>query len=186
MSLFIISDQHFGHKNIIRYCGRPFADTIENARFMYEAYQDTVGEDDVVVFLGDIAMFTKRTAEPFKQMFRSFKGTKFLVRGNHDSKPASFYLECGFKSINDYHIVGDTMLCHYPLSNGDHPVLENILRNHCKRLYHGHTHERNVVKDDGIIRTNFSVEQINYTPKLVLRDDIEEYFRDLNNQTKRG
>ena len=49
--LYFISDQHFGHSNIIKYCNRPFDDVIQNAEFMYRSYQETVTDDDVCLNL---------------------------------------------------------------------------------------------------------------------------------------
>ena len=89
--LYFISDQHFGHSNIIKYCNRPFDDVIQNAEFMYRSYQETVTDDDVVVFLGDIALFRSNTKIPLQNMFKSMKGKKFLVLGNHDTLPLDFY-----------------------------------------------------------------------------------------------
>lgn len=177
--LYLISDQHFGHKNIIKYCDRPFPDVIENARFMYDAYQDTISDNDIVVFLGDIALFTSKTREPFKQMFRSFKGNKFLIKGNHDTLTTSFYLDCGFKSVSQYFIIKDTMLCHYPLNDDSQPVLKKLLHQHCTTLYHGHTHQRIVESADGIKRINCCVELTNYAPLKVDNDEIESYFKSL-------
>lgn len=58
--LFATSDTHFNHVNIIKYCGRPFTPDEEGAEkckaFLIERYRETVGENDIVIFLGDLAM----------------------------------------------------------------------------------------------------------------------------------
>lgn len=181
--LYFISDQHFGHSNIIKYCNRPFDDVIQNADFMYRSYQETVTDDDVVVFLGDIALFRSNTKEPFKQMFKSMKGKKFLVLGNHDSMSKEFYKECGFADIRKYHLVGDIMLCHYPLgSDTEYINLRKIMLENAKTLYHGHIHNKDVSYNDGVERTNFSVEKIGYKPYLINNKTLENYFLNLYNK----
>ena len=51
--LFFTSDLHLGHANIIRYCDRPFANVGEMDAELIRRWNETVGEEDVVYFLGD-------------------------------------------------------------------------------------------------------------------------------------
>ena len=56
--LFITSDLHLGHKAIIQYCNRPFDFTDKGIEecddFLLEQYRNTVNENDMVIFLGDL------------------------------------------------------------------------------------------------------------------------------------
>ncbi|WP_128477277.1 metallophosphoesterase family protein [Halorussus pelagicus] len=53
---FILSDTHFDHRNIINYCDRPY-DSVERMNDALVAnWNATVGEDDDVIFLGDLTM----------------------------------------------------------------------------------------------------------------------------------
>lgn len=184
--IYLISDHHFGHTNIIKYCDRPFSKDnqgmVKNAEFMYNAHQETVTENDIVIFLGDVALFRSHTKEDLKRMLKALKGKKFLVLGNHDTMSLNFYKECGFVDVQPYYIIGDVMLCHYPLlANTDHPELRKImLDNKIKTLYHGHIHNKDLDPQDGIERFNFSVEKINYTPKCVDNPLIQKYFENLH------
>ena len=45
MARWYTSDHHFGHRNIIGYCDRPFADTDEMNAAMVARWNDGVGED---------------------------------------------------------------------------------------------------------------------------------------------
>ena len=56
MTRWYTSDHHFGHNNIIRYCGRPFpdADTMDNE--MVDRWNDLVDDSDEVWILGDLVM----------------------------------------------------------------------------------------------------------------------------------
>jgi calcineurin-like phosphoesterase family protein len=56
MSRYVISDHHFGHANIIEYCDRPFDSVGEMNTTLLNRHYETVGESDVLVHLGDIAM----------------------------------------------------------------------------------------------------------------------------------
>ena len=52
---YFVSDHHFFHKNIIKYCGRPFdfsdSGMFENAKVMFKNHNDIVKDDDTVFFL---------------------------------------------------------------------------------------------------------------------------------------
>ena len=52
--LFFTSDTHFDHKNIIRYCNRPFSSIEEMNNFLIKRWNATVGPDDTVFHLGDV------------------------------------------------------------------------------------------------------------------------------------
>lgn len=75
------SDLHLGHERIISLSGRPFATVEEMNEKIIERYNAVVGDDDVVWFLGDVAM--GRIAETLP-MLGQLKGKKYLKTGNHD------------------------------------------------------------------------------------------------------
>ena len=51
--IYLISDTHFDHENIIRYCHRPFNSKYEMNKCLIENWNNTVNKNDVVYFLGD-------------------------------------------------------------------------------------------------------------------------------------
>lgn len=53
--VWFTSDTHFGHENIIRYCGRPFRNTEEMNAELIRRWRETVPEDGIVFHLGDFA-----------------------------------------------------------------------------------------------------------------------------------
>jgi calcineurin-like phosphoesterase family protein len=53
--VFFTSDTHFGHANIIKYCGRPFASVEEMNRELIARWNAVVGPRDTVYHLGDRA-----------------------------------------------------------------------------------------------------------------------------------
>ena len=50
--VWFTADTHFGHKNIIRYCQRPFVDVEEMNRVLIENWNSVVSPDDLVFHLG--------------------------------------------------------------------------------------------------------------------------------------
>jgi calcineurin-like phosphoesterase family protein len=77
--VFFTADTHFGHKNIIKYCNRPFADVEEMNNTMRNNWNKVVGPADIVFHIGDFA-FLKNPRE----MIYSLNGEIILVPGNHD------------------------------------------------------------------------------------------------------
>ena len=63
MKYFIISDTHFGHTNVIKYCNRPFKDIEEMDKTLIKNWNETVSNKDVVIHLGDFAFCSKERAE---------------------------------------------------------------------------------------------------------------------------
>ena len=136
--IFYISDTHFGHKNCIRFDGRPFETVDEMDRVLIENWNRKVTDEDTVYILGD---FIYRSGRTFEWYLKQLKGRKILVAGNHDWKlledeNAKQYYECIGNLVEiedgDKHII----LCHYPLAEW------NGSRRKWNRTYHifGHIH----------------------------------------------
>lgn len=153
--LWFISDHHFSHKNIITYSKRPFATVAEMNSFMIEQHNNTIGEDDVVIFVGDFSFANHNYTK--KNIFSRMNGYKILILGNHDVHRNKFkdfgYDEvyvCKELVINDLKI----LVTHFPLLKVDNGEL-NI---------HGHLHVGHKEKTDLSTHFNVNCEFINYTP----------------------
>lgn len=81
MTTFYTSDQHFGHANIIDYCGRPFGSVEEMNHALIERWNAVVSDDDTVWCLGDLAL---GQLSDTVSMTSALKGRRLLVPGNHD------------------------------------------------------------------------------------------------------
>ena len=81
MTLWLTSDLHFGHENIIRYCDRPFADVDEMDAELVRRWNERVAPDDVVWVLGDVALGPIHRS---LGLVAELAGDKRLVSGNHD------------------------------------------------------------------------------------------------------
>lgn len=53
---FFTSDTHFGHRNIIKYTNRPFANAQEMDDVLIARWNETVGEHDTIYHLGDFSL----------------------------------------------------------------------------------------------------------------------------------
>jgi calcineurin-like phosphoesterase family protein len=78
---WLTSDTHFGHENIIRYCGRPYRTLGEMDYDMARRWNERVGVDDLVYHLGDFAMGDPERWPDYRAQLH---GRIILVRGNHD------------------------------------------------------------------------------------------------------
>ena len=79
--VWFTADTHFGHKNIIRYCQRPFVDVEEMNRALIENWNSVVSPDDLVFHLGD---FSVGGAAEWTSLLNKLNGEIFLILGNHD------------------------------------------------------------------------------------------------------
>lgn len=108
MAIYVTSDHHFGHKQIIEYCNRPFDSVDEMNNVMIRRWNDTVKKNDVVYHLGDFALGSKKFKE---DTLHKLNGKKILVRGNHD-KTIAHCLSIGFDEVHDTIIVGNCLMKH--------------------------------------------------------------------------
>lgn len=98
------SDTHFFHKNIIRYCNRPFLtpDGEPDQEAMNDGlihrWNERVQPGDVVYHLGDFAFGNPSKWSP---ILAQLNGYKILVRGNHDLSPKKMQ-EVGFNEVYEH------------------------------------------------------------------------------------
>lgn len=153
MKTFIISDTHFGHENIIKYCNRPFANREEMDKELIKRWNSVVGKDDIVYHLGDFAMGSK---DYITDIVRRLNGRIRLITGNHDNYPVKFYYECGFDRVYDRPIIVDDyfILSHHPRTYGADFY----------GYFYGHVHDDEIYKDVTSNSMCVCVERIDYKP----------------------
>lgn len=176
MKIYIISDTHFFHYNIIEYCHRGFSDEYHMNEKIITNWNSIVTQDDVVFHLGDLSAGLSGRQLELKNIIGKLNGKIHLIRGNHDHLSEEEYLDYGIKSVSDYKVIDKTLLVHYPL---DGPctkytpivdVYKEIYNDfNCEYLFHGHSHH---VPDAKLNAFNASVDINNFKPLLV--DDIFE------------
>ena len=116
--IWLTSDTHFHHKNILKYepDARPFASIEEMDSALIQRWNERVMPEDIVFHLGDFA-FAGSTF--IKDTLPMLKGHKFLMMGNHDrGRKSEFWLDAGFERVFDRPIVLDDrfVLSHEPLA----------------------------------------------------------------------
>lgn len=149
--IYFTSDMHFGHRNVIRFCNRPFADEKEMAQGLIKNWNDKVKPNDFVFSLGDFSWFTGR--HQVKKLIEQLHGKKYLVPGNH-CKEGMYELvdDPNFHECSDTVVlyvrgqegdprfadkkVYEIVLNHYPLSCYSHSDYEN-----CYQFF-GHIHSQ--------------------------------------------
>ena len=79
--IWFTADTHFGHDNIVRFCGRPFANVAEMNEELIRRWNETVPEDGIVFHLGDFCMGGSRE---WNDIMYRLHGKIYLILGNHD------------------------------------------------------------------------------------------------------
>jgi len=162
------SDPHYGHKNIIRYCNRPFSSIDEMTRELIARYNSKVSQTDTVLWGGDCFFCPFSDA---RQILQELNGSKVLILGNHDRGAGSMAV-IGFSIVMEecvLNIAGQTVrVKHYPYDDKRYQSRCPIRDKH-EMLIHGHTHSPN--KLDGK-QIHIGVDAWNYTPALM--SEIEE------------
>lgn len=159
------SDLHFGHTNIIRLSGRPFASLDDMHTSLIHRWNSNIGKDDKVFILGDLTLAGNTATQAIlDDIIPMLNGTpKVLMLGNHDRpflkegsrnkehlKQTRQYEEAGFQIIPQrgpfgVKIDGKFVRCsHFPYK-GDHTAdtryKDDRPTDKGEWLLHGHVHE---------------------------------------------
>ena len=183
-NVWFISDTHFGHANIIRYCNRPWNhgkdqnneiivtddDVLAMDNEIIKRWNSVVGKNDIVWHLGDFALGGKEVAE---RIFPQLNGKINLVMGNHDHWKIKYYYDLGFHRVYDRKVIINdfVVLTHAPLQ---------FLNNNCPfyQIF-GHIHNSSVYQTWTKNSCCVCVERHDYYP--VSWKTIKEQFDKMNN-----
>lgn len=122
MNFFFTSDEHYGHKKMIEFLKRPFADVTEMREAMIANHNAKVKPGDITYHLGD--MFWRDTTPPEAvQILKRLNGQHMLLRGNHE--------ETGWKVRNEFAWTGDLKRVHIP------PFAPIVLCHYAMRVWDG-------------------------------------------------
>ena len=172
--IFITSDTHLGHANMIPYCGRP-----ENfTELILSNFGKILKPGDILIHLGDICI--GKDAEWNARFSLATLGVKcILVKGNHDRKSDSWYLDNGWDFVchtfsmrtHGLKIVFSHMPV--PLSDNDlniHGHFQNLLNKNYDRDWESQDPEyknRHSLEHATLNHVNISIEEANYLPILM-------------------
>lgn len=131
--IYFTADTHFGHENVIRFCGRPFSCAAEMDEALIENWNRRVRGHDTVYILGDMFLHSSNAGRILKRL----KGRKHLIVGNHDgSWMTALNPKEYFESVDLFLETTDgkraITLCHYPLLSWKHSGRSYMI--------HGHIH----------------------------------------------
>ncbi|MCM5703631.1 metallophosphoesterase family protein [Larsenimonas salina] len=153
MAVYVISDTHFGHGNILRH--RPEFESIEaHDRVITDRILSLCGKFDSLYVLGDVVVY--QPGMRYLEEIASRIGFLHIILGNHDNERkgapalADYLPLC--KSIGAIKHYKNAWLTHAPI----HP---DELRGNIN--IHGHVHGRSI-NDTRYI--NVSCEALEYTP----------------------
>lgn len=197
MNTWFTSDHHFGHKNIIRLCSRPFADLDEMHRTLINNWNRDIRPEDLVYIVGDLSFMQLSET---RKLLKRLNGKKILIQGNHDKAkyiPKEDFIEIVTKKQITLKDGTNVLLCHYPYK-GTKEEIEHAAKNKYELRYqdrrpedkgmwliHGHVHGHWKIKRRMI---NVSVEVWDYSP--VSEDKIIETLKiedpDLYNDFNKG
>ena len=165
------SDTHFCHRNIIKFCERPFANVDEMNEALVNNWNSVVGPNDYVYHLGD--WFVGGNDRERNEILWSLNGKIRFIVGNHD--------EALLKSKSSLNRFEKIM---YWKGFKEHNFTATHVPHELKRLRDGafnvHGHIHNNVEED-LHYLNVCVEVRNYTPVHISQiiSEIEENSRRL-------
>lgn len=164
--IFVTSDTHFNHENIIKYCNRPFTSVEEMNKTLIDNWNNVVSNEDTVFFLGDFCLGNR---EQISEICSQLNGHKILIFGNHDRATVTTFINAGFETVykkptiirfDEYDITIE--FSHAP----------KYVDNHYFNV-HGHVHDKGENDD---MHYCACVELHDYKP--VALEDIVKYFKE--------
>ena len=160
--IFVTSDLHFGHKNIIKYENRPYENIEQMDEDLIQRWNNTVGKEDTTYVLGDFSWYK---GEKTNEILKRLNGKKVLIIGNHDCnflKDKKFDKSL-FEEIEYYKELKYNkkiyVLFHYPIAE------HNGKTNGVIHLY-GHIHSMNLELERKLmpLAYNVGVDRNGYVP----------------------
>jgi calcineurin-like phosphoesterase family protein len=185
---FWTSDLHFGHKNVITYCDRPWADKEAMNEGLVKLWNEQVRPQDEVFIGGDFSLSPKAVIE----YAHCLNGKKHLVLGNHDA-PFNFHknpkaLRMKEKYLKDFASVEmsrvielkdgrKVLMAHMPYANAEQKKIDSRYwderpKDKGMTLLHGHLHCK-YVKSGRMLDIG-----IDHNFKLYSEDDVIALIND--------
>lgn len=150
--IYLIADTHLKEEDIIQYERRPFDDANDMDNTIIYNWNHTVKPEDTVYVVGD---FGANGCEA--EILSKLNGTKYLIKGNHDTQTNEYYRQAGFEEVYDHPIIIDEfwILSHEPIYINESMPYANIF---------GHVHGNPMYKTYSRNHYCVSVERTGYKP----------------------
>lgn len=159
--IYVWSDIHWGHANIIKYCNRPYPNRELMNQCLIGNYMNVVKPEDIVIFGGDIGFMKENQ---INDILTALPGYKIWIVGNHDLHRDGKLYDLAFDErhlcfvvdVEDHDMDFQLLFTHYPLD------ISNVPEG-CYNV-HGHIHNNLIT---GNKHTNMCVEHTGYKPVLL-------------------
>lgn len=171
--IWVTGDHHFGHRNILEYCNRPYNNVAEMDAALIDNWNSVVGPDDMVYHLGDFCFEELKVARSIwaqlngniKMLLYSWHHDyKWLRQWSGGTEPTLTGYVYGLPAIEVLKLDGrdgfpirrvskkyvKVVLCHFPLESWG-------------ELIHLHAHSHGKRTQIGL-RSDVGVDARNFTP----------------------
>lgn len=175
MAIYLTSDTHFNHKNVIEYCNRPFTSVEQMNAAIIKNWNKTVTNGDIVYHLGDFAWGGK---DEVARLVKLLNGRIRLIIGNHDAKSPNWYLDAGFDRVYDMPVV----LEHYFVLS--HRPPEFVNEQSPFAWIYGHVHNSEQFLTASAHTACVCQERWNYTP--VSLEELISYMEATKESYRKG
>lgn len=178
--IYITSDPHFNHANVIPYCNRPYSSVEEMNEALIANWNSVIKPEDTIYCLGDFS-FHIRSVEQFMPRLN---GKKILISGNHDwthpankksrnpekqAKNIADYVKFGWAEVHQELVLDlpglpNIRMCHLPYSDPDPSQDQRYLKyrpvDDGKILLCGHVHNvwQTKISPNGTLMVNCGVD----------------------------
>lgn len=161
--VWFTADLHLGHRNIIKYCNRPFVDEVQMDNAIIDSWNSVVAPGETVFVVGD---FTLRDIHSALAYLERLSGKIVVLPGSHDKwifNPASVeqvYFWLGkaliWPQAAMIRVAGETIFLHH--------YAQRVWPHSHHGSYHlyGHSHGR--LKDNGTRSIDVGVDACGFRP----------------------
>lgn len=182
--IYLTADTHFFHRNIIKYCNRPFGNEAEMNEALVRNWNERVKSNDLVFHLGDFAVGVK-DQKALVDLAYSLNGQICLIKGNHENAVLkNDTMRDRFNWIRDYFELkapeADIILFHYALrvwNKSHHGALHAF----------GHSHG-SLPDDPNALSLDVGVDSWNYKPITIaeFKDGMKnKTFKPIDHHTEK-
>jgi calcineurin-like phosphoesterase family protein len=145
---FITGDEHLGHKNILKYCNRPFSSIEEMDEEIIKRHNKVVSKEDTVIHAGDFTLMPSLREVQLKYVSK-LNGAHIFLKGSHDRWLNGLNVhQIWERKIGENYIV----VCHYAMRRWPRSHYGSIL---CYGHSHGELESLGKSMDVGVDTNNF-------------------------------
>ena len=177
--IFLIGDLHFNHRNIIKYCSRPFNGVEDMNEQLIKNWNSVVGANDIVYVVGDFALCGK---QKIIEIGQCLNGRKRLVLGNHDQASIETYRAAGFEFVYNHPIVLDEfyVVSHEPMIgfSPNMPFANIFAHVHDNPAYTDYSEQSFCVSAERIAYTPIDFEEVKKKMILKIKEKIFYFGRE--------